>query len=104
MSNQQNGPVAIAATSALKDFGLSAEAERLLAPGATVPLYLRNLLNEGLDVDALRVMAHALPLRRGIWWGALCVWHAEQGQPSSVEDPKLAAVVQWVVDPVEARR
>lgn len=104
MSNKQNGPGAIATTSGLKDFNLSPEAEQMLPSSATLPIFLRRLFDGRLDVDAMRVLAHAMPLRRGIWWGALCVWHAEQGKPSPAEGPKLAAVVQWVVDPVEARR
>lgn len=72
------------------------------------PLETRALLQQLLmsepDQDGARLLAHALPMRRAVWWGVLLAWHGAQGEPDPEQNRALEAAVQWVRVPSEAHR
>jgi hypothetical protein len=55
-------------------------------------------------VDAIHFMAHALPMREGIWWGCLCMQHACGDGLNPPERAAATAAVQWVMQPTEENR
>lgn len=71
-----------------------------LSPGA----FLGRLVDAGLKVDALKFLAHALPKREAVWWGARCTRLACGESLSPVEQAALEAAERWCADPTDERR
>lgn len=72
---------------------------------STSPIdFIRRLMAADLDSDAIRFLAHAMPIRESIWWGLLCVWRAFGPSPEEKETWAIQSVIHWVTDPNEARR
>ncbi len=82
-------------------FPLSEEAARLLDEKQTLLVFLYRLMNERLFVDAVRLLAHALPPRDGIRWAADCA-KSSAGSPTAAA--ALATVEAWLTDPSEPNR
>jgi hypothetical protein len=86
-----------------KHFQLGDEAQKLLQDGLTPRQYLERLLEKQQYLDAVRLLAHALPKREGVWWACQCA-RLVAGSPP----PKIAAALQaaetWVADPSEENR
>ncbi len=82
-------------------FPLSEEAGRLLDEKQTLLVYLYRLMNERLFVDAVRLLAHALPQRDGIRWACDCAKESAGASPAAAA---LAAVEAWLTDPGEPNR
>jgi hypothetical protein len=102
MPKRQDGqPAAATLGEIAQNVSLSEEARALLPAAATPPTFFGRLLDERLDVDAIRVLAQLLPLRRTVWWSILCAWHGAAGNPSAGEDKALETSVRWVVTPLE---
>ena len=57
-----------------------------------------------LDAATIGFLAHALPKRAAVWWGALCTWKVARPAPNKVEDEALRAAVGWAIDGGEASR
>jgi hypothetical protein len=51
-------------------------AAQLLSPEMTSRAYFELLLEQDQLADARRILAHALPKRRALWWGTLCLQDA----------------------------
>jgi hypothetical protein len=75
---------------------LGAEARRLLDDKQLILPYLYRLMSQHLYLDAVRLLAHALPVREGVWWACRC----SQGEASAA----LATAERWVAEPNEAHR
>ncbi len=82
-------------------FPLSEEAGRLLDEKQTLLVYLYRLMNERLFVDAVRLLAHALPQRDGIRWACDCAKESAGASPAAAA---LAAAEAWLTDPGELNR
>jgi hypothetical protein len=54
--------------------------------------------------DAIDFMAHALPVREGIWWGCLCMQHALGDNLSPPDRAAATAAVKWLMQPTEKNR
>jgi hypothetical protein len=80
------------------------EARGLLAAGMTVRAYLAALARDGLHVDALRVLAHALPKREAVWWACLAAADAMEPEPSAEAAAALEAARAWVIEPTDEKR
>lgn len=83
---------------------LSKEATELLRDGLTPQQYVDLLIGQKHWIDAVRVMAHALPKRESVWWACVC---ARTIAPEAVSDPArlaLEAAEAWVADPTEENR
>src|SRR5579864_2694697 len=66
--------------------------------------FVNALIENKKYIDAIDFMAHALPVREGIWWGCLCMQHAVGDRLSPPERVAAAAVVRWVMQPTEETR
>lgn len=53
---------------------------------------------------AVRVLAHALPLRQALWWACLCVFDARNMRPAQDQDRLLHLVFLWVINPNDDTR
>jgi hypothetical protein len=105
MPKHQDGPPAARTLQEIdQNVPLSKEARAFLPDTETAPAFLGRLLDQDLNVDAIRVLAQLLPLRRAVWWAVLCAWHGVGGKPSVREDKALGASVRWVVEPMEEQR
>lgn len=82
---------------------LGAEAKALLTETLSSAEFAERLGQAQLYPDALRMLAHSLPVREAIWWGCLCLWHSRQ-PPAGVEQEAFRAAVRWVQAPGEAPR
>ncbi|MGE3809617.1 MAG: hypothetical protein AB7K24_33550, partial [Gemmataceae bacterium] len=76
----------------------------LLHPELTPEAYFERLLEKGHLPEARRVLAHAMPRQRALWWACLCVWHAHQGDPPVRLAAILDALLNFLADPSDERR
>jgi hypothetical protein len=83
---------------------LRTEGRSLLRGYLSTQQYFGLLLENRCYADARRVLAHALPKRRALWWGCLCAWDLYRPQPPEVVDQVLQAVVRFVLEPSEGNR
>lgn len=83
---------------------LTDPAKELLTPDVGVRPYLEKLVAAGLTVDALRVLALALPKPEAVWWACVCIRQAVP-KPWLVScENALDAAEKWAKDPAEANR
>ncbi len=75
---------------------LGAEAASLVAASADAQEALRRLESEGHLMDAVRLLAHALPNREATWWACVCVGYTAPPDRPAPERAALAAAEQWV--------
>jgi hypothetical protein len=83
---------------------LSDEAAQLLDGRQTLLAYLYRLMKWQLHRDAVRVLAHALPERSGIWWAWECARLVAAPLSSAQVFAALEATGAWLADPSEDRR
>ncbi|HVS39303.1 MAG TPA: hypothetical protein VMS17_27345 [Gemmataceae bacterium] len=82
-------------------FPLSQEASRLLAEEQMLLAYLGRLMSEGLFVDAVLLLAHALSPRDGVRWACEC---ARSTARSTAGQAALAKAEAWLNRPNEQSR
>jgi hypothetical protein len=80
------------------------EVKQLLRDGMNPQDFLAALIEKKKYVDAIHFMAHALPMREGIWWGCLCLQHACGDGLNPPDRAAATAAVQWVMQPTEENR
>ena len=83
---------------------LDDEAMAVLSTETGLKANLDRLAEEGFRLEAVRVLAHALPTRGAVWWGWGC---AKQAAGDEVPDEVrvcLEATEAWLADPTDARR
>ena len=80
------------------------KAKDLLKDGMDPAQFVNALIENKKYIDAIDFMAHALPVREGIWWGCLCMQHAVGDKLSPEEKAAATAAVQFVMQPTEASR
>jgi hypothetical protein len=85
-------------------FDLGKEAKKLLRDGMQPREFVVALIENKKYLDAIDFMAHALPVREGIWWGCLCMQHALGDQLSPPDRAAVTAAVQWLMNPTEENR
>lgn len=83
---------------------LSNRAVELLTADASPREYFDQLVENACFADARRVLAHALPKRRTLWWGAMCVSEGYRSRPPAAAVAALEAVVRLIRLPNEANR
>jgi hypothetical protein len=89
---------------AYHEIQLRPEGRALLKPELGTQEYFELLLANGCYADARRVLAHALPKRRALWWGSLCAWDVYRPQPLEKVARVLQSVTRFVHDPSEDNR
>lgn len=96
---------AATAAEVCEHFDLDPEAKPLLGPKTSPRELLDTLSAQKQYRSAIRFLAHALPHREAIWWGALCVKQVAGDAPlPATEAAALKAAVTWVLDPSDATR
>jgi hypothetical protein len=80
------------------------EATQLLRDGISRQEFVAALLDKKRYVDAIDFIAHALPVRDGIWWGCLCMQHALGDDLAPPDRAAAAAAVRWLMQPTEENR
>jgi hypothetical protein len=86
---------------------LGEEARAVLVPGAALPLpraFVALLMERGLQMDAVRFIAHALPRREAVWWAWVCARKSAGETPKPQIRAALDATERWVVQPTEDHR
>lgn len=95
---------AATATEVCANFELDVEAKPLLRDGMTPAEFVTALVENKMYIDAIDFIAHALPVREGIWWGCLCMQHALGGSFAEPDRAAATAAVMWVMQPTEENR
>jgi hypothetical protein len=85
-------------------FQLPSDGRKVLAEGMAPGAFVEALLTNKQFVTAIDFMAHALPLREGVWWGCLCMQHVFGNDLPEPARAAGKAVVQWVLQPSEENR
>lgn len=83
---------------------LKPKASELLHDELTPRQYFDLLMEHNCLADARRVLAHALPKRRALWWGCLCALDTYGHEPPQIVTEVLSAVISFIRDPSEANR
>ncbi|MGE3803850.1 MAG: hypothetical protein AB7K24_04145 [Gemmataceae bacterium] len=78
---------------------LSPEGQQLLRADLAVETCFELLLEQGCYADARRLLAQALPRRRGLWWGLVCARDYYQ----AACPPRVTDVLDIVDDHVKTR-
>jgi hypothetical protein len=86
------------------NFDLARDAKQLLRHGMSPQDFVAALVEKVNYVSAIEFMAHALPMREGIWWGCLCMQHALGDHLAPPDRAAAAAAVMWVMQPTEENR
>jgi hypothetical protein len=83
---------------------LSADAQKLANDQLSPDAYLDLLIEKEQWVDAIRLLAFALPKREAVWWAAGCVRaHLPADAPPKVLEA-LKSAEAWVYKPTEENR
>jgi Family of unknown function (DUF6931) len=79
-------------------------ARRLLTPDLTAGKYLELLIQNKQYIDAVRVLAYALPIRDAITWANSCARQASEPNPAEKLSAALDAVDKWLAEPSDDNR
>jgi len=83
--------------------GLTAEAVQAVAASPDIAAALTLLEAQGLKLDAVRLLAHALPRREAVWWACMCARHT-CATPPPPDAQCLEAAELWVRRPADETR
>jgi Family of unknown function (DUF6931) len=83
---------------------LSAEALARIAGCADTPAALEALESGGLAADAVKLVAHALPRREGVWWVCMCARATMPTDLQAADRAALNAAETWVRKPSDENR
>ncbi len=83
--------------------GVGDDAKAILRPQDGPRDLVAALVSVELFADAVRILAHALPKREGVWWAWMCATRATLS-PKDAEANALAATERWIAQPTEANR
>lgn len=86
------------------NFQLDDAARKLLRDGMNPQDFVTALIEKKRYIDAIDFMAHALPVREGIWWGCLCLQHACGDNLEPPDRIAATAAVEWLMRPTEQNR
>lgn len=92
------------ATEICRQFYLGDQAKQLLTPELTAEQFLRVLIENKQFVDAVRVLAYALPKEKAIAWASFCARQFSTANPSDESLAALGAVERWMSEPNEENR
>jgi hypothetical protein len=85
-------------------FELDDAARPLLHDGMGSREFIEALLANNLCVAGIDFLARALPARKAVWWGCLCLQHACGSDLGPADKAAATAAVLWVLQPTEENR
>src|SRR5271169_4145798 len=85
-------------------FPLSAEGRAVIEPDLSAGAFIDRLCTEGLWIDAVRFLAHALPKREAVWWACLAARAALGDAPPEMLRQAVETAEAWVYRPNEDNR
>jgi len=86
---------------------LSDEARALLSADGPPPRqrdFVARLMENKLQGDAVRFIAHALPRREAVWWAWVCARKSAGSDPKPAIRAALDATERWIVQPTDENR
>ncbi len=105
MSDPTGGKRQIKTLADLADVAqLGDEGKQLLKPAHTPHQYLAVLTDAGQHADAIRLVAHALPRREGVWWAWATAKKASGATAAPPIKAALDATERWISQPTEENR
>jgi hypothetical protein len=105
MSDPSAGKRTIKTLADLADVaGIGDEGKQLLQPQHKPHEYLSALTGAGQHPDAVRLLAHALPRREGVWWAWATAKRASGAEPPPPIKAALDATERWIAQPTEDNR
>jgi hypothetical protein len=106
MSNGTLSKVAAKTAAELcQHFKLGDQAQPLLKDGQTPRQLLDALMEKKQHLDAVRLLAYALPKREAVWWALGCAkMVAGANPPPAPAAAALQAIEKWVLEPSEENR
>ena len=87
----------------LRRFKASDEAEELILDDMPVHDSIEALQQSDLSFDLIQLLAHGLPVRESIWWGALCL-DMRQDRWNTMQKQCIETAKEWVKSPSEELR
>jgi hypothetical protein len=85
-------------------FRLDEKARAFSREGIGYREFIEALLANELPDAAIDFIAHALPARKAVWWGCLCLQHACGEKLTPPDKTAAAAAVKWVLEPTDENR
>jgi len=70
----------------------------------TAPEALEALVQGGFMSEAMRLIAHGLPRREGVWWVCMCARHTATADLGAADLAALEAAELWVRRPTDENR
>ncbi len=84
--------------------GLDPAAAEAVAAAPSPAALLAEWLEAGSHTEAVAFLAHALPVREGVWWAWLCARDAAGENASPEVSALLATIHEWIADPRDEHR
>lgn len=94
----------IKAAEICRNFYLGDSAKKLLTPDIAAQQFLQLLVQNKLYVDAVRLLAYALPIRNAIVWATGCARHFASANPSEKSSAAIEAIDKWLAEPNDENR
>jgi hypothetical protein len=94
----------VTAAEVCANFPVEDQAKEILRGEMSPGEFVAALVEKKRFSDAIDFLAHALPVREGIWWGCLCMQHALGDNLEPPDRAAATAAVQWLMQPVEEHR
>jgi hypothetical protein len=95
---------AVTAVEVCKCFQLGKGSRALLREELSPQEFAALLLEHGQYADALKLVAHALPVREAIWWACRCARQTLAEDASDAEQEAVAVAEKWVAEGDDATR
>ena len=83
---------------------LETESRALLTPEHSPREFLQVLIEKERFADAVRLLAHALPRREGVWWAWVCARRVAGEMPAPKVKAVLDATELWIREPTDDHR
>ncbi|MCP5201239.1 MAG: hypothetical protein H6977_14605 [Gammaproteobacteria bacterium] len=86
----------------LPNAGLEESVAAAIGRDLPVATVIEQLATDGRPVDAIKLLAHALPKRESVWWACTCCRALDREARTPLDRDAIAAAEAWVYEPTEA--
>ncbi len=83
---------------------LAADSSALLGTDMWPETFIEELSSAEKWLDAVKVLAHALPRREAVWWACMCATQMDKLTDNESEKSALESAEKWVFKPTEEHR